>query len=44
MNGNVTKEGITADLEWMNRVGIGGFQRFEGDAGTPQLSITVWCG
>ena len=24
--GNVTKEGITKDLEWMNRVGIGGFQ------------------
>ena len=26
LNGNVTKEGITADLEWMKRVGIGGFQ------------------
>jgi hypothetical protein len=25
-NGNVTKEGITKDLEWMKRVGIGGFQ------------------
>ena len=24
MNGNVTKEGITADLEAMNRIGIGG--------------------
>ena len=24
-NGNVTKEGITRDLEWMKRVGIGGF-------------------
>lgn len=24
--GNVTKEGITKDLEWMQRVGIGGFQ------------------
>ena len=24
--GNVTKEGITKDLEWMKRVGIGGFQ------------------
>ncbi|MBN2028815.1 hypothetical protein JW824_01085, partial [bacterium] len=24
MNGNVTKEGIKADFEWMNRVGIGG--------------------
>lgn len=25
-NGNVTKEGITKDLEWMRRAGIGGFQ------------------
>src|SRR6476661_7564645 len=25
-NGNVTKEGITKDLEWMKRVGIAGFQ------------------
>jgi hypothetical protein len=37
MNGNVTKEGITADLEWMKRVGIGGFQMFDGNLGTPQL-------
>jgi hypothetical protein len=37
MNGNVTKEGITADLEWMKRVGIAGFQMFDGDLGTPQL-------
>jgi len=27
MNGNITKEGIKLDLEWMNRVGIGGFLR-----------------
>lgn len=25
-NSNITKEGITKDLEWMSRVGIGGFQ------------------
>ncbi len=25
-NGNVTKDGITKDLEWMKRVGIGGMQ------------------
>src|SRR5215211_4102824 len=37
MNGNVTKEGITADLEWMKRVGIGGFQMFDGSLGTPQF-------
>ena len=25
-NGNVTETGITKDIEWMNRVGIGGSQ------------------
>jgi hypothetical protein len=29
MNGNITKEGIKRDLEWMQRVGIGGFQNFD---------------
>jgi hypothetical protein len=33
MNGNVTREGITADLEWMKRVGIGGVQQFDADIG-----------
>jgi len=33
MSGNVTKAGITADLEWMHRVGIGGMQMFDGDLG-----------
>ncbi len=28
MNGNVTKEGIRKDLEWMDRAGIAGFQQF----------------
>ena len=37
MNGNVTKEGIRADLEWMKRVGIGGFQNFDASLGTPQI-------
>src|SRR6266542_1199271 len=37
LNGNVTKEGITADLEWMKRVGIGGMQMFDGNLGTPQF-------
>src|SRR4051812_19044133 len=37
MNGNVTREGITADLEWMKRVGIGGMQMFDGSLGTPQF-------
>jgi alpha-L-rhamnosidase len=37
MNGNITKEGIKLDLEWMNRVGIGGFQNFDASLGTPKL-------
>ncbi|WP_321374867.1 glycosyl hydrolase [uncultured Draconibacterium sp.] len=37
MNGNVTKDGIRKDLEWMNRVGIGGFQNFDAAVGTPQI-------
>lgn len=37
LNGNVTKEGIQKDLEWMNRVGIGGFQNFDANLLTPQI-------
>jgi len=36
MNGNVTKAGITADLEAMARVGIGGAQIFNASEGIPQ--------
>ncbi len=36
MSGNVTKEGITADLEWMKRVGLAGVQHVEADLGTAQ--------
>lgn len=35
-NGNVTKEGITKDLEWMARSGIGGFQAFDVSIGGGQ--------
>lgn len=35
MNGNVTKEGITADLEAMKRVGIAAAQMFTVDQGIP---------
>ena len=35
MNGNVTKEGITADLESMKRVGIGGATIVNADCGIP---------
>ena len=37
MNGNVSKEGITEDLSWMLRIGIGGVQNFEGSLDTPQV-------
>jgi hypothetical protein len=37
MNGNITKEGIKADLMWMKRVGIGGFQNFDAALMTPQI-------
>jgi hypothetical protein len=37
MNGNITKDGIKADLEWMKRAGIGGFQNFDAALNTPQV-------
>ena len=37
MNGNITKAGIKADLNWMKRVGIGGFQNFDASLSTPQV-------
>jgi len=37
MNGNITKEGIKLDLEWMQRIGIGGFQNFDATLATPQI-------
>jgi hypothetical protein len=37
MNGNVAKAGIRADLEWMHRVGIAGFQNFDAGLTTPQV-------
>ncbi|WP_336518050.1 glycosyl hydrolase [Pollutibacter soli] len=35
MNGNITKEGIQKDLDWMKRIGIGGFQNFDANLFTP---------
>jgi hypothetical protein len=29
MNGNITKDGIKLDEEWMHRAGLGGFQNFD---------------
>ncbi len=37
MSGNVSKEGIRADLNWMKRIGIGGFQNFDAGMSTPQI-------
>jgi hypothetical protein len=37
MNGNITKEGIKLDLEWMSRIGIGGFQNFDASMNSPQI-------
>jgi hypothetical protein len=36
MNGNVTKEGITLDLEAMKRMGVGGFINFNSAVGIPR--------
>ena len=37
MNGNISKEGIKLDEEWMHRVGLGGFQNFDAALSTPQV-------
>ena len=39
LNGNVTRNGITADLEAMQRVGIGGVLIMDVDQGAPQGPI-----
>ncbi|WP_436489903.1 glycosyl hydrolase [Chitinophaga sp. ARDCPP14] len=41
MNGNITKDGIRKDLEWMHRVGIGGFHNFEVELGRSEQSQIV---
>jgi hypothetical protein len=37
MNGNVTQDGISKDLAWLKRVGIGGVQNFDANLATPQI-------
>ena len=44
MNGNITKEGITADLEAMRRVGVGGAQIFNVDCGVPAGPVEFMSG
>ncbi|WP_158994590.1 glycosyl hydrolase [Mucilaginibacter sp. L196] len=46
MNGNITKEGITLDLEAMKRMNIGGFVNFNSAVGIPRGPVdyagSVW--
>jgi hypothetical protein len=37
MNGNITKDGIKFDEEWMQRAGLGGCQNFDASLFTPQV-------
>jgi hypothetical protein len=37
MNGNITKDGIRKDIEWMSRIGVGGLQNFDAQLMTPQI-------
>jgi len=37
MNGNITREGIKLDLEWMHRIGLGGIQIFDAALATPKV-------
>src|ERR1700728_3857964 len=39
MNGNISTEGIKLDLDWMHRVGLGGFQNFDAALQTPQVVV-----
>ena len=37
MNGNISKEGIKLDLDWMHSVGLGGFDTIDASLSTPQV-------
>ncbi|MGJ5641454.1 glycosyl hydrolase [Formosa sp. S-31] len=37
MNGNITKDGIKKDLDWLDGIGIGGFQNFDANFLTPVI-------
>ncbi len=39
VNGNVTQEGIRLDLEWMHRIGLGGFHAIDVNQWTPQIIV-----
>jgi len=37
MNGNISKQGIKLDLDWMHSAGLAGFQTFDAALATPQV-------
>lgn len=37
LNGNITANGVQKDLEWMHRIGLGGFHNFDANQFTPQI-------
>ncbi len=37
MNGNVTRQGIRLDLDWMHRIGISGMDTIDASIATPQI-------
>ncbi len=37
MNGNITREGIKLDLDWMHQVGLGGVDTIDASLATPQV-------
>ncbi len=37
MNGNVTRQGIQLDLQWMHRIGIAGMDTIDASIATPQI-------
>src|SRR6266498_3989405 len=36
-NGNITKDGLTKDLEWMHRAGVAGVETFDVAVSTPTV-------
>lgn len=37
LDGNITRQGIRLDLDWMHRIGLGGLQNFDAGYSTPEL-------
>lgn len=37
MDGNITKDGIKKDIDWMKRAGLGGFHHFDAGMSVPQI-------